>query len=135
MTDPDLAVRFCLQKSVDDPSIPMTTKLPGELARRMKMVSRSPSPEFSPLSIGEDFTPVPTYKSASTTSIDFNGLLKPPLELLEDLKNGCGGQLWPAGMVLSQHILRYHRNSLKNARMFVFKSTPPRSTPADIEKS
>jgi protein N-lysine methyltransferase METTL21A len=83
------------------------------------MASRSSSPEFSPLSIGEDFTPVPTYKTASTTSIDLSGLLELPLQLHEDLKTGCGGQLWPAGMVLAQQMLRYHRKSLRDARMWV----------------
>ena len=82
-----------------------------------EMISRSPSPVFSPLSIGEDLTPLPAYKAASTTSIDFSGLLEPPLQLHEDLKSGCGGQLWPAGMVLAHQMLRYHRSSLKNARM------------------
>ncbi|KAE9377974.1 hypothetical protein N431DRAFT_500704 [Stipitochalara longipes BDJ] len=81
------------------------------------MASRSPSPELSPLSIGEDFTPAPTYKTASTTSIDFSGLLQPPLQLREDLKTGCGGQLWPAGMVLAQQMLRYHRDSLVDSRI------------------
>jgi hypothetical protein len=85
----------------------------------IRMASRSPSPEYSPLTIGEDLTPVPAYKSASTNSIDFSGLLEPPLQLHEDLKSGCGGQLWPAGMVLAQQMLRYHRNSLKDARMSV----------------
>lgn len=83
------------------------------------MASRSPSPEFSPLAIGEDLTPLPTYKAASTASIDFSGLLNHPLKLHEDLKTGCGGQLWPAGMVLAQQMLRHHRNSLKDARMCV----------------
>jgi predicted nucleic acid-binding Zn ribbon protein len=82
-----------------------------------KMISRSPSPEFSPLAIGEDFTPLPSYKAASTTSINFSHLLEPPLKLHEDLKSGCGGQLWPAGMVLAQQMLRYHKDSLKDARM------------------
>jgi hypothetical protein len=81
------------------------------------MLSRSPSPEFSPLTIGEGITPLPTYKAASTTSINFANLLEPPLKLHEDLKSGCGGQLWPAGMVLAQQMLRYHRNTLKDARM------------------
>lgn len=83
------------------------------------MLSRSPSPEFSPLSIGEDFTPVPTYKAAATTSINFSNLLEPPLQLHEDLKSGCGGQLWPAGMVLAKQMLRYHGKSLKDARMYI----------------
>ncbi|KAE8445304.1 hypothetical protein EG329_013542 [Mollisiaceae sp. DMI_Dod_QoI] len=81
------------------------------------MLSRSPSPEFSPLAIGEDLTPLPEYKAASTTTIDFSGILETPLKLHEDLTSGCGGQLWPAGMVLGHHILRYHKNSLKNARI------------------
>jgi protein N-lysine methyltransferase METTL21A len=88
------------------------------------MLSRSHSPEFSPLSIGKDLTPLPTYKAASTTSIDFSNLLEPLLQLHEDLKSGCGGQLWPAGMVLAKQILRYHRNPLKDARMYVNPFSP-----------
>jgi hypothetical protein len=82
------------------------------------MALRSPSPEFSPLAVGEDLTPLPAYKEASTTLVNFSNLLEPPLQLHEDLKSGCGGQLWPAGVVLAQHMLRYHKNSLKDARMF-----------------
>ncbi|CZR60371.1 related to putative N2,N2-dimethylguanosine tRNA methyltransferase [Phialocephala subalpina] len=81
------------------------------------MSSRSPSPEFSPLAIGEDLTPLPQYKAASTTTIDFSNLLETPLKLHEDLTSGCGGQLWPAGMVLGHHMLRYHGESLRNARI------------------
>jgi predicted nucleic acid-binding Zn ribbon protein len=87
------------------------------------VLSRSPSPEFSPLAIGEDLTPLPVYKAASTTSVNFSNLLEPALQLHEDLKSGCGGQLWPAGMVLAQHMLRYHKSSLKDARMFVLFSS------------
>ena len=78
---------------------------------------RSPSPEFSPLAIGVDFTPLPIYKTAATAVIDFDKLLDPPLLLHEDLKSGCGGQLWPAGIVLAEHMLRYHKDALKTARM------------------
>ena len=80
---------------------------------------RSPSPEFSPLAIGEDFSPLPAYKAAGDTALDFGGLLAEPLKVHEDLKSGCGGQTWPAGMVLARHMLRYHRDELKNARMLV----------------
>jgi hypothetical protein len=83
------------------------------------VTSRSVSPEYSPLSIGVDFTPLPVYKPASTTTVDFDGLLSPPLILHEDLASGCGGQLWPAGMVLAKHMLRYHRHDLQDATMFV----------------
>lgn len=81
--------------------------------------SRSSSPEFSPLAIGEDLTPLPEYKAAGNTDLDFSGYLSPPLKLHEDLKSGCGGQLWPAGMVLATHMLRHHRHSLKDANMYV----------------
>ncbi|KAK0108337.1 hypothetical protein ONS95_003152 [Cadophora gregata] len=81
------------------------------------MASRSESPEFSPLAFGEELTAVPAYKAASTTSINFSSLLEPSLELHEDLKSGCGGQLWPAGVVLAQQMLRYHRDALKDARI------------------
>lgn len=82
-----------------------------------KMISRSSSPEFFPLAIGTNLAPLPIYKAATTSSVNFTGLLEPPLKLHEDLSKGCGGQLWPAGMVLAQHMLRYHKDSLRNSRM------------------
>ena len=81
--------------------------------------SRSPSPEFSPLAFDEEFTPLPEYKAPQDTALDFDGLLSEPVKLHEDLKTGCGGQLWPAGMVLAKHMLRYHRDQLQHARMSV----------------
>lgn len=80
-------------------------------------LERSPSPEFSPLVVGEDLTPLPAYKSAGTASVDFSGLLSAPLKLHEDLSSGCGGQTWPAGMTLGKHMLRYHRDDLRKSRM------------------
>jgi len=79
--------------------------------------SRSSSPEFDPLAFDEELTPLPEYKAAATTALDFDGLLPAPLKLHEDLKTGCGGQLWPAGMVLAKHMLRYHRDKLQDARI------------------
>ncbi|KAI1105138.1 putative methyltransferase-domain-containing protein [Jackrogersella minutella] len=76
-----------------------------------------PSPEFSPLAIGEDLAPLPAYKAAGTTTHGFSGLLAAPLRLREDLASGCGGQTWPAGMVLGTHMLRYRRGSLRGARI------------------
>jgi protein N-lysine methyltransferase METTL21A len=69
------------------------------------------------LPIGEDLTPLPEYKAASTLSLDFDGLLSKPLLVYEDLTSGCGGQTWPAGIMLAKHILRYHRDELRDARM------------------
>ncbi|KAI0842486.1 putative methyltransferase-domain-containing protein [Hypoxylon sp. FL0890] len=75
------------------------------------------SPELSPLAIGEDFAPLPAYKAAGTTEIGFEGLLAEPLRLHEDLASGCGGQTWPAGMVLAKHMLRYRRDGVREARI------------------
>jgi len=68
--------------------------------------------------ISEDLVDVRPSKVASTTELDFDGLLSSPLKLHEDLKTGCGGQLWPAGMVLTKYLLREPQlSALKNNRM------------------
>ncbi|KDN61149.1 hypothetical protein CSUB01_00830 [Colletotrichum sublineola] len=87
------------------------------IPEQMESADRSPSPDFSPLAIGEDLTPLPAYKAAQTSSYDICGLLSTPLKLHEDLTSGCGGQTWPAGMVLTKHMLRYQREALKGAKM------------------
>lgn len=74
------------------------------------------SPEPSPLDIGQDLAPLPEYRKAGVSRIDVDGMLEGPLELREDLSGGCGGQTWPAGMVLAKHMLRYHRD-LEGERM------------------
>jgi hypothetical protein len=75
--------------------------------------------ENSIFGISEDLVPAAAIKSAGVSEIDFDGLLSPPLKLHEDLKNGCGGQLWPAGMVLSKYMLRKHRDHLAGKDMQV----------------
>ncbi|KAI9835530.1 MAG: hypothetical protein M1819_001981 [Sarea resinae] len=67
--------------------------------------------------LSEDLVQSPAHKSASTGAIDFAGLLGTPLKLHEDLAKGCGGQLWPAGMVLATYMLRRHRESLRDKTM------------------
>ncbi len=73
-----------------------------------EMSSRSSSPEndLFPLSI----VPDRENKAAGTTSTDFDGLLPAPILLHEDLKEGCGGQLWPAGIRLAKYMLKYHHD-------------------------
>lgn len=83
-------------------------------------VERSVSPEYNPFDIGIDHTPLPVYRAAGTKEIDFDGLLSPPLKLHEDLAGGCGGQLWPAGMVLSKYMLREHREDMENGTVYAF---------------
>jgi protein N-lysine methyltransferase METTL21A len=78
--------------------------------------TRSLSPENDIFAID---VPTRPAKPAATTSLSFDGLLSPPLLLHEDLQEGCGGQLWPAGMVLAKYILTYHRNNLLKDKTIV----------------
>jgi len=68
---------------------------------------------YETIYLSESLVPSQVHKQATTTSTTFDGLLEPPLLLKEDLKEGCGGQLWPAGMVLAKYMLRKHHADLK----------------------
>ncbi|PNP43374.1 hypothetical protein TGAM01_v202771 [Trichoderma gamsii] len=82
------------------------------------MESRSPSPPLDPVAgVTEDLVSLPNSKTAGDTNIDFDGLLAQSIKLHEDVRTGCGGQTWPAGMVLGKHMLRYHRAKLETARI------------------
>lgn len=65
-----------------------------------------------------DFVPPAPIKAAGVAEVDFDGVLSPPLKVHEDLKNGCGGQLWPAGMVLGKYMLRKHKDDLAGKTMY-----------------
>ena len=106
-------------RATDHHNLKFTHQTPNYVADMNAETERSPSPEFSPLGFDEGLTPLPEYKAAGDTAVDFSGLLNEPVRLHEDLKSGCGGQLWPAGMVLAKHMLRYHRDALQHARMLV----------------
>lgn len=53
----------------------------------------------------------------STTSVDFGGLLASPIQLHQDLAQGCGGQIWRAGELLTSYILREQSESLRGKRI------------------
>lgn len=74
------------------------------------------------LSISESLVPIRDHKPAQVSSVSFDGLLKNPLLLKEDLREGCGGQLWPAGMVLTKYLLRQRHLDFCDKTMFVFPS-------------
>ncbi len=88
----------------------------------METLHDTPEKDDNALEISEDLIESPIHKPASTTSITFDNLLTRPLELQEDVSSGCGGQLWPAGMVLAKYILRHHESDLKGKTMFVRSS-------------
>ncbi|RAH74674.1 uncharacterized protein BO66DRAFT_388149 [Aspergillus aculeatinus CBS 121060] len=80
----------------------------------MNEIEISPVDLTDAIDVDESLVPVRDIKQASQSNVDFDGLLATPLLLQEDLKEGCGGQLWPAGMVLAKYLLRQHRFSLAN---------------------
>ena len=89
----------------------------------MGSIPRSPSPPLNPVAVSEDLAPLRQQKVAGNTDIDFDGELSKPLLLREDVRTGCGGQTWPAGMVLGKHMLRYHREKLQSSNMYVLITT------------
>lgn len=72
----------------------------------------STSSQNDVFAIDETVVPSRNHKVAAVASVTFDGLLNPPLCLHEDLKEGCGGQLWPAGVLLSKYMLTYHKTDL-----------------------
>ena len=80
------------------------------------MSSDDEAPDF--LAFGQDLIEPRNIKASGTSYVDFDGLLSTPLRLHEDLAEGCGGQLWPAGMVLAKYMLR-HPDLVKDKTMFV----------------
>lgn len=72
---------------------------------------------MDPVTISEDIAPLPSSKVSGVASVDFDGVLSKPLKVHEDVRSGCGGQTWPAGMLLGKHLLRYHKDRLADARM------------------
>ncbi len=72
------------------------------------------------LSIAEDFIPSQPHKLAGQSEQAFGGLLDPPLVMHEDLRDGCGGQLWPAGMVLARYLLE--RPELLRGKVMLVRS-------------
>ena len=72
------------------------------------------------LEISEHLVASPQHRQASTHSVDFEGLLSPPLLLHEDPKHGNGGFMWPAGLILAKYLLRCRRRELHQRSMLVF---------------
>ncbi|EQL01170.1 hypothetical protein G6O67_001001 [Ophiocordyceps sinensis] len=78
-------------------------------------MSRSPSPQLDPIAVSEELAPLPSLKQAGSDTIDFDGQLDRPLKYHQDVRAGCGGQMWPAGLVLAKHMLRYRRREIQDA--------------------
>lgn len=74
--------------------------------------SRSPSPENNIFNVPDFYVPPREIKAVGQTDLSFDGLLAEPLKIHEDLSEGCGGQLWRAGMTLAQYMLTHHKSLL-----------------------
>ncbi|KAF5966034.1 N2 N2-dimethylguanosine tRNA methyltransferase [Fusarium coicis] len=81
------------------------------------MSSPPSSPLMDAVTISEDIAPLPSFKASGVATVDFDGVLSSPLKVHEDVRSGCGGQTWPAGMLLGKHMLRYHKGRLADARI------------------
>ena len=91
----------------------MREPIPDDTASNHSAVSS----ENDVFAIDDTFVPPQAQKLPGITESSFHGLLDPPLLLHEDLKEGCGGQLWPAGMVLSRYMLMHHKADLAGKAM------------------
>ena len=90
-----------------------------DMAEADDQVSDSSELETNPFNVSEDLVPSRTPKAAGILTLAFDGLLDPPLRLHEDLKDGNGGQAWPAGMVLAKYLLKHRRREMEGKSMFV----------------
>ena len=78
------------------------------------------SPDLESLTISEDLVPSTQQEQSQTITLDFSGLLDPPLLLQTDVTQ-CGGKLWPGGMVLAEYLIREKTKSLEGRTMFVVR--------------
>ena len=107
--------------------IPQTSNSTSDNTLQIKtmspsIASRSPSPVQDFLGFGEDFVEAPERVVASIKTVDFGGLLDPPLLLHEDLADGCGGMLWPAGMRLAKYLIKMKKEEIRNAESMCVSS-------------
>jgi len=72
----------------------------------------SDSEENHVFAVSQDLVPPAPIQLAGVSELDFDGLLAPPLQLHQDLRNGCGGTTCPAGILLAKYLLRQHRDAL-----------------------
>lgn len=70
--------------------------------------------------ISESLVPSREEHLNPLVSLDFDGLLESPIQIHQDAKEGCGGRLWPAGMLLSQYLLVKHRKTMAHKTMLVY---------------
>jgi len=67
----------------------------------------------------DDLVAPTTIMQPRDTETDFGGLIATPIKLHEDLAKGCGGQIWPAGELLTKYILKKYMGTdgLQNKRI------------------
>lgn len=88
-------------------------------AHQMTSPSNSSESDDAFFMLSEDLIPSAPPDLPARISLDFSGLLDPPLILESDRKEGCGGQLWPAGKALAKYLLQCKMDELRGKTMFV----------------
>ena len=73
------------------------------------------------LSVSEELVPSAPQRTSEVVTLDFGGLLNPPLRLQTN-ETQCGGQLWPGGMVLAEYLLKKTIDDLAGKMMFVVRA-------------
>lgn len=84
------------------------------------MAEDGPVSDLEELTISEDLVPSIPKRQSQTATLDFDGLLQPPL-LLQTNEQQCGGQLWPGGTVLAKFLLQHKTSALVGKTMFVVR--------------
>lgn len=74
-------------------------------------------PDGNEFMVSESLVPVRGPMIATTVPVSLDGLLSSPLKLHEDTKEGCGGRIWPAGIVLSKYLIQNHISDLLGKTM------------------
>lgn len=77
----------------------------------------SDTPDAFVLSVSDELVPQRASNQSEIVTLPFSGLLDPPLRLQTDVTQ-CGGQLWSAGIVLADYLIRHNLDALRGKKMF-----------------
>lgn len=84
--------------------------------------------------ISESLVDARPQETPRLTTVDLDGLLQAsPLRIQQNATEGCGGRIWPAGVVLGKYMLRKYADRLEGKHMFVRLRWPIESVGQDVE--
>ena len=62
-----------------------------------------------------DILPGNRYGEVMQVTLDNTG--RPPLAIYQDVKDGCGGMIWPAGIALIHYLLSLEKGMFRNKKV------------------